>query len=248
MTEMTNDIEEAAGPLSQMGLTRYEAKVLVALLKLGRSTVREIYPVSGVPRSAVYGVLERLRAKGLVQAASTRPISYISVSAEEVMEILEEDFEKKKEGATDVLSNIHTEPKKNEEEGAVWLIKNEDKIIKAARKIILSGEQKIMLVASPKRIAKLKDELLNRINEGVKVSLMVLNETEIPKELGGRVDLLNIKSGERFRNMPNFTVIISDNYYVLFSIKHPMENGFWAESSALASFFSMTFQMDTGRE
>src|SRR3989344_9034603 len=52
--------------LSQAGLTKNEAKVYLALIKLGSATAAEITKHSHVHRVNVYDVLERLREKGLI--------------------------------------------------------------------------------------------------------------------------------------------------------------------------------------
>ncbi len=247
MTDITKDIEDAAGPLTQMGLTGYEAKVLVALLKLGRSTVREIYPICGVPRSAVYGVLERLRAKGLVHVASTRPTSYVSVSPAEVMEIMESDFERKKEGAFEVLSAIHTAPTRVQDEEEVWLLNDTESIVRMSRKLILSSKKEILLGVYPQRLAVLKNDILVRAIDGASVSLIAKDEADIPPDLRKSVNIVKFRNPERFAAMPELSLIIADGSSILFSMKHPlasdMENGFWSDSKALVSFFSFSLQI-----
>lgn len=247
MTNMTGEIEEAAGPLTQMGLTGYEARVLVALLKLGRATVREIYPVCGVPRSAVYGILERLRAKGLVHVASTRPTSYISVSPEEVMEIIDGDFEKRKKGALDVLNNINTVPPRKAENEEVWLLGSPESIVREAKKIILLSKKELLIGLYPDRLAELKEFLISKATEGVSICIIARSREELPDELQKHVDVMEFRGSGRLENMPEMSIIISDNSTILFSMKHPLANGeekgFWSESRALISFFSFTLRM-----
>jgi sugar-specific transcriptional regulator TrmB len=52
--------------LQQLGLTRNESRVYLALLKLGSATAVEITKLSHVHRVNVYDTLERLREKGLI--------------------------------------------------------------------------------------------------------------------------------------------------------------------------------------
>jgi len=252
MTDMTKEIGKAAGPLTQMGLTGYEAKVLVALLKLGRSTVREIYPVCGVPRSAVYGVLERLRARGLVQVASTRPTSYISVSPAEVMEIMEGDFENKRESALEVLSSIHTAPTRIQKDEEVWLLNDTVSVMRMSRKLILSSREEIFMGVYSERLSELKNDLIQRAKEGVNISVLAKDASDIPAELLEHVNVVKFKNPERFAAMPEISLIISDNSSILFSIKHAlardMENGFWSDSRSLVSFFSFSLQISMKTE
>ena len=52
--------------LQQLGFTRNESRVYLALLKLGSATAVEITKLSHVHRVNVYDALERLRGKGLI--------------------------------------------------------------------------------------------------------------------------------------------------------------------------------------
>ena len=54
--------------LVKVGLTKNEARVYIALLRLGSASVTEISQKSKVERTLVYGVLERLMEKGLVSS------------------------------------------------------------------------------------------------------------------------------------------------------------------------------------
>lgn len=54
-----------ASLLENIGLTKGEVKVYLALNKLGESTVGAIGKVSGVSKSKIYDILDRLIAKGL---------------------------------------------------------------------------------------------------------------------------------------------------------------------------------------
>ena len=57
--------------LQQLGFTAYEAKVYVALLGTQAPAGYEVARHSGVPRSKVYEVLEKLRALDLVHTSQT---------------------------------------------------------------------------------------------------------------------------------------------------------------------------------
>jgi len=247
MTELTGNMEEAVTSLTQMGLTAYEAKVLVALLRLGRSTVREIYPVSGVPRAAVYGVLYRWRAKWLVQMARTRPTSYMAVSAEEAIEILQSDFERRKQGALEVLSNINTAPSKTESDEEVWLLNDRDSVLRASKRLIMSANREILVGLFPQRLAELSDVLLQSAKGGVKVSVLSGSAPDIPETLFPFVNLIELREPERFSRMPELSLLIADDSLLLFSMKNPLderiENGFWSRSRALISFFSISLRI-----
>lgn len=68
------------------GLNSYEAKLWTALLSRGSSTAGELSDISNVPRSRSYDVLESLEKKGFIVMKLGKPIKYIAVHPEEVVE------------------------------------------------------------------------------------------------------------------------------------------------------------------
>ena len=68
------------------GLNSYEAKIWVALLSRGVSSAGELSDISSVPRSRSYDVLESLEKKGFIVMKIGKPIKYIAVPPEEVLE------------------------------------------------------------------------------------------------------------------------------------------------------------------
>jgi len=72
--------------LKVFGLNSYEAKIWIALLSRGVSSAGELSDISNVPRSRSYDVLESLEKKGFIIMKIGKPIKYIAVPPEEVLE------------------------------------------------------------------------------------------------------------------------------------------------------------------
>jgi len=68
------------------GLNLYEVKVWTALLSRGISTAGELADISGVPRSRTYDILESLEKKGFIVMKLGKPIKFIALKPEEVVE------------------------------------------------------------------------------------------------------------------------------------------------------------------
>ncbi|MBU0980222.1 MAG: hypothetical protein KJ709_05420 [Nanoarchaeota archaeon] len=98
--------------LGQLGLTKNEAKVYLALLRLGSATAVELTKQSKVHRVNVYDTLERLSEKGLIssilqankriyEAASPEQLGQLLQEKEELLEqimpSLKQEFQMKKE-------------------------------------------------------------------------------------------------------------------------------------------------------
>jgi sugar-specific transcriptional regulator TrmB len=67
-------------------LNLYEAKVWTALLSRGVSTAGELSNISDVPRSRTYDILETLEKKGFIVMKLGKPIKFVALKPEEVIE------------------------------------------------------------------------------------------------------------------------------------------------------------------
>jgi sugar-specific transcriptional regulator TrmB len=67
-------------------LNLYEAKVWTALLSRGVSTAGELSNISDVPRSRTYDILESLEKKGFIMMKIGKPIKFVALKPEEVVE------------------------------------------------------------------------------------------------------------------------------------------------------------------
>jgi len=72
--------------LKDFGLNTYESKLWTALLSRGISTAGELSDIANVPRSRSYDVLESLEKKGFIVMKIGKPIKYIAVPPEEVLD------------------------------------------------------------------------------------------------------------------------------------------------------------------
>ena len=67
-------------------LNLYEVKVWTALLSRGTSTAGELSSISDVPRSRTYDILESLEKKGFIIMKLGKPIKFVALKPEEVVE------------------------------------------------------------------------------------------------------------------------------------------------------------------
>ncbi len=78
--------------LKAFNINSYEAKIWAALLTRGVSSAGELSDISNVPRSRAYDVLESLERKGFVVMKLGKPIRYIAIPPEEVMERVKKTY------------------------------------------------------------------------------------------------------------------------------------------------------------
>lgn len=75
-------------------LNLYEVKVWTALLSRGTSTAGELSNISDVPRSRTYDILESLEKKGFIVMKVGKPIKFVALKPEEVVERVKKNLVK----------------------------------------------------------------------------------------------------------------------------------------------------------
>jgi len=81
-------VPEDAEILNSLGLMHNEARVFLALSRLGTSKVKTIHKSSGVAREVVYQIMPRLLKKGIVEEFITSPKTFRAIPMKEAYAIL----------------------------------------------------------------------------------------------------------------------------------------------------------------
>lgn len=94
--------------LIKIGLAKNEAKVYLAMLKLGSASVTEISKKANIDRTLIYGVLEKLIEKGLVSSVvKINKKNYEAAAPEKILDLIKE----KEEVLNKVLPELRREYK-----------------------------------------------------------------------------------------------------------------------------------------
>ncbi|MBR9675824.1 TrmB family transcriptional regulator [Candidatus Woesearchaeota archaeon] len=92
--------------LKDFNLNSYESKIWVALLSRGVSTAGELSDIANVPRSRSYDVLESLEKKGFIIMKLGKPIKYIAVSPNEVIERVKKKIKEDQKIRTSIIDEL----------------------------------------------------------------------------------------------------------------------------------------------
>lgn len=87
-------------------LNLYEVKVWAALLSRGTSTAGELSNISDVPRSRTYDILESLEKKGFIVMKLGKPIKFVALKPEEVVERVKKNLVKYAQERTKRLETL----------------------------------------------------------------------------------------------------------------------------------------------
>jgi len=247
--------------IKDFGLNSYEAKIWTALLSRGVSTAGELSDIANVPRSRSYDVLESLEKKGFIIMKIGKPIKYIAVPPEEVLDRVKKNIrddaehqaqqldELKKTDILDELKLLHTKGvdlvDPTELTGA---LKGRQNAYNQLDTMIKAAESSIILVTTenglPRKADALGRNLKKAAERGVKVQIAApfsVKNREAVQQLSEFADVRDAKLNARF--------CIVDGEEVMFMLLddtnvHPSYDvGVWINAPFFAATLSELFEL-----
>jgi sugar-specific transcriptional regulator TrmB len=173
------DETDAINAMEELGLTRYEAQVFIALQQLGVASASEIGQATEVPRSQVYGTAESLEERGLVEVQQSNPIRYRSVGLEEAQQTLRQQYETYQRNAFDYLESVRQQqPSGVEQQEDIWTVRGSNHIDKRVQQLATDAAERVVYGCGEALFDERTAEMLvDRADEGVEVTVMSRDET-----------------------------------------------------------------------
>jgi sugar-specific transcriptional regulator TrmB len=187
-------------------LNLYETKVWLALLSKGVASVGEIASLSRVPRSRTYDVLESLEKKGFAIIRMGKPVKYLGVKPQMILERIKQDIRKSAEERVNDLSKLKdTEEfvKLNElytqginpvkKEDISTSLRGKSNISNFLREIIESAKKEVVICTNAEEIKsklKLFSQTVLILQEAkIKIKMALSGDEKIIKELESKLSL-----------------------------------------------------------
>lgn len=139
------DDSEAVEALKELGLSTYEARVFMALVRLGGGTARDVASVTDVPRSQVYATADDLEARGFISTQQSSPQVFHPVSLAEARAQLERQFEARRDAAFDHLESLErTVETGGDRSEDVWSITGETAVVERIARLTREAERTVL--------------------------------------------------------------------------------------------------------
>jgi len=237
------------------GLNIYETKVWLALLKKGIATAGEVAEISGIPRSRTYDVLESLEKNGFAIAKLDKPVKYIGVRPNVIIEKLknnvrndanEKVVELSKIRESDEftkLEELYTEgmsPVKKEEMSLA--LRGKSNISNQVKELIMSVKEELIICTDAIEFMskiKLFHQVFQELKKtNVKISVALFGDDKMIKQISAKLEIkirkININS--------KFFII--DRKQILFYVsKNPEEDSaIWLNSEFFSQAFAALFE------
>lgn len=235
-------------------LNIYETKVWLALLHKGVASAGEIASISGVPRSRTYDVLESLEKRGFAIVKLGKPVQYLGVKPNIVLEKLKKNVMKNAEERIQGLSNVksteeyiqleglHKEgimPVKRENVSAS--LKGKSNISNQIKDVLQGAKKEVIICASAEDMAS-KMKLFYQTFDSLKKS-----NVKIKAALSGDERLiaqLSKKLGIKFKKIDiSAKFFIVDKQEILFYVSRDKQEdtAIWLNSDFFANAFGTLF-------
>ena len=152
--------------LTKVGFSLNEAKVYVTLLQNKALNGYEIAKLSGVSRSLVYDVIERLLNKGFIIKSAGAVNYYVALDYNKALEKIDNENRK---NLLNAETNLKLLSKKDNDNEFIFNIRGFDKFIEKAKEKIKLAKKEISLSIWKQDFAYLRDDLSKALRRGVKV-------------------------------------------------------------------------------
>ncbi|QIK57230.1 TrmB family transcriptional regulator [Erysipelothrix sp. HDW6A] len=161
--------------LNSLGFTENEAKVYIALLQTGPQNGYEVSKSSGVPRSKVYVLLERLVNKGVLSNSHNgRNVIYKAepVSRIEKMAV----FELQK--SLDVLRSESSKINEIGDDDQIWHLSGYDKVLLRVAEMIEEAQEEILIQIWKPELIKAIESRIRDKETTAKVAVILYDESQ----------------------------------------------------------------------
>jgi len=214
--------------LSEFGLATNLGKTYVALLENNPATGYEICTQSGVPRSAIYSVLNKLEVLGIVNSIGQSPKRYVPIPPSGLLEHFSQLHSDRISLLTDALENLDTKTNTFD----FWHIHGYRNLILKLREAISGAKEKVFLSIWAKELSQLENELKAAENRGVKIS--IFSFTKLNKEFGSTISY-NLDE-EKLEKVWNPKVILVEDQKITIMGSANSKNGnraIWTDNEAI---------------
>jgi HTH-type transcriptional regulator, sugar sensing transcriptional regulator len=248
-TDLVNKIKD------YFDLNVYETKVWLALLSRGIASAGEVATLSGVPRSRTYDVLEGLEKKGFAIEKLGKPVKYLGIRPDRVLEKMKNNARKNAQERIDGLLKIKGTAEFEQLEGiykeGINPVEREDVSASFKGKANISGQLKEMLQEADREVIISTDaeELYSKL-KSFKQTLDLLKKNNINIKIALSGDEEKIKNiskeiGIKIKNSPiDSKFFIVDREQILFYISKggDEEIAIWLNSDFFARAFAIMFE------
>ena len=160
-----------------LGMSLYEARIYIGLLRHGPQNGNEVSKSAGIPSSKVYSTLERLASKGIVHSVRTGSgTQYVCISPQELVRRFRDEFEEPMDYLEGTLPGLAAFERASE----VLTVAGLDAIRENSRFIAAAAAREIYISVWAEELEHLSEALLAAQERDVGIFGMLYGGDEAP--------------------------------------------------------------------
>lgn len=223
--------DRAAAPalidaLRTLGLTAYDARVYLSLLRENPANGNQISRRSGVPSGKVYTSLEHLIDRGLARPLGARPVTYVPLPADAFLRGREIHFREIaatiRRGIGDAGSPAHRE--------MLWHLEGYAALIDRARRIIGDARREIFISAWREQSTDLLPVLRAARGRRVRIAAILFDAPEV--EIGHTIHHVMLRTVYE-RHGDQLLLVADDAAGLLMDRSRGSWHGIWTSNPAI---------------
>jgi sugar-specific transcriptional regulator TrmB len=243
-------------------LNLYEVKVWTALLSRGTSTAGELSSISDVPRSRTYDILESLEKKGFIVMKLGKPIKFVALKPEEVVERVKKNLVIEAREKSERLEKLKGEDVLGElsglfKEGVKYVepadlsgaLKGRQNIYNHLDMMVRDAEKTVTIVTTADGINRKLEALLPSLEKAKKRGVIVRIAAPItPNNLKVAKDLAKVAEVRNLEKLKaRFTIVDSEQLMFMLlddQSTHPnYDVGVWINTEFFAQALEQLFEL-----
>ena len=253
-----DELVELTNALKDLGLTEYEAKVYITLVRLNSGNASEIAHESDVPRPKIYETLSELEKKDLVEIQYGKPRRYRPTTPEVAIEKLAQRYHDATDLAIKELKNLKKIETSRPEE-IIWTLRGGEQIFNRIHAMLPSAKSEIIMGIPIEDLPLFIETILDLCSQGIRIRLTFGKDdlprlTALPLDPNLEVGIIPITLPDE--NVLPFThpglhiippgsrIVVIDENEILFTFPSVQESefGIWAKSPGLVFIFKFFYE------
>jgi HTH-type transcriptional regulator, sugar sensing transcriptional regulator len=225
-------MKSTVSQLMALGLSGYEAKAYLSLLRDSPSTAYEVARASGVPTSKIYEVLSRLLEKDVVSAVeSEKTKKYIPLEPADFLNRQRSIVEMTVASLGDRLQRIRGQ----QDDSSMWTINDYDYLIDKAKRMIENAAATLLISVWKEEFELIEEKVREALQRSVQAAIVHFGQAK------ARVGQLyqhpveeTVYQGKNEKGL----LIVADSREVLMGtiFKFGRVEGAWSRNASLATF------------
>lgn len=201
--------------LNNLGLSKYEAKVYLTLLRNNLSYGSEIQKISGVPGPKIYEILVVLVEKGIIYPAGNNPTRYQPLPLDDYIKTKQKEFNR----ITGFLNENKAEICKEKTPAWLWQLQGYENLLDKAKELIDTAEKQIIISFWHEEGKKVEKNLKEALSKSVDVISIQMGEGKVSLGKDFKHTMLPVV----YEVHSTEFILVVDNSHGMFMVKNQLD-------------------------